>query len=111
MLTELTSQHLGPDAPRVVAERDIKLHATIFDAKHAHVRLTQSGQLVGKDTTGAEWATLESDFLMNGFGAREKRPAALIETGTGNEAIVGGECSLDGFMLVWWTNVLCLMVL
>ncbi|KAL8283651.1 hypothetical protein RQP46_005446 [Phenoliferia psychrophenolica] len=87
----LAWEHLGADAPRVVGERNLKLHATIFDAKHAHVRIPQSGEALDKSlTAAAAWADLERDFLQFGFsGPAARRPAKLVKVGSGNEAVVG----------------------
>lgn len=83
------SQHLGADAPRVVAERNLQLHATIFDARHAHVRIPQSGDAVDKGPTGDAWAALEREFLQFGFPGPARKPATLVKVGVGNEAVVG----------------------
>lgn len=86
-----TVQHLGADADRIVAERGLKLQATIFDAKDAHVRILQNGDVsaVEVDSASEAWKDLETDFLASGF-VGQKKPLSLSKAGKGNEAVVGG---------------------
>ncbi|KAK4704695.1 trafficking protein particle complex subunit 8, partial [Phenoliferia sp. Uapishka_3] len=85
----LAWEHLGDEAPRIVAERNLKLHATIFDAKYATVRIPQGSELIGKDNSPEEWSKLESEFLQHGFPGSAKKPPSLVKVGDGNQAVVG----------------------
>ncbi|KAI5480856.1 (transport protein particle) complex protein Trs85 [Pseudohyphozyma bogoriensis] len=52
-------EHLGPEgAARVVKERDLKLHVTIFDPKDAAIRVRSSGGVEG----GEGWETVDKEF-------------------------------------------------
>lgn len=82
-------QHLGANADRIVADRGLKLHATIFDAKDAHVRIRQNGDVSAVEADNDAWKALETEFLASGFAGKRK-PLSLSKAGHRNEAVVGG---------------------
>lgn len=86
-------QHLGPEAHRVVAERNLALPTTIFAAKDAHVRIPQIGNITAAEAGGEEWSRLEMEFVEHGFPG-EKKPPSLSMANMGNEAVVEGELEL-----------------
>ena len=68
-------QHLGPDATRIMLERNLALPVQNFDVKGAHIQTNQDGAY---QLAGPEWQALSAEF-----------PAT--EAVSRNEVIVGGE--------------------
>lgn len=88
----LAWEALGNDAPRVIKERDLRLHATIFTAGESHVRILQNGVAAPTNSPNETWTRLEAEFLKNGFSGESEKPASLTKTSLNNEAVIGGEC-------------------